>query len=1023
MMKIQFKKYPYQIDAVNAVVECFKGQPYQSGLQYRVDPGVAPKNQTTTIQQQNADDGFRNAELKLSDQELLENIHEVQRHANLTLSKNLVKTPQAPVNLDIEMETGTGKTYVYIRTIFELNRRYGWNKFIIMVPSVAIREGIKKSFEITKEHFAEEFHKSAKFFIYDSGQLNNIESFSTDNGINVMIMNIQAFNAIGKDNLRIYDKLDSFQSRRPIDVIKANHPILILDEPQKMEGKKTQEALKKFNAMAIIRYSATHKTEHNLIHRLDAIDAYNQKLVKKISVRGINVKGLEGTHSYLHLEGIDVSKNAPIARLSLEKKLSSGGIKREMVKVTKGDNLYAKSNEMAQYKDRYLVTNVDANLGQVEFENGTVIEIGEALGDVSEKDMRRIQIRESIRAHFEKESTLYAQNIKALSLFFIDEVVKYRDYDQKDTKGEYARIFEEEYKNVRDEYLSEFSFSEMSDQYREYLEKSKVEDVHKGYFSIDKNKKQIDPKGKGESTDPSDYDLILKDKERLLSFAEPTRFIFSHSALREGWDNPNVFTMCMLKNSDNTISRRQEVGRGLRISVDQNGERQDDPATVHDINVLDVIASESYEEFAKNLQKEIIADLGSRPRKATEDYFVGKSVKNSEGVESVLSKGDARDIHRYLIKNNYINDDDTIAQKYHDDKEAGSLAALPIELQDKSESVFTLIDAVFDAKAADMITDGNKTKKNRILKQNLDRKEFLELWQRINTKAIYQVKLNTDELVTRSIQAIDNNVRIRELQYVIQQGMQNESITDGDIERQSMLQAGKAKIEQYAHAISSDVKYDLLGQVSEGTALTRGTVAQILSKISPQVFGQFAKNPEDFITQAVKQINEQKAGIIINQITYDPIADHYDLSLFTDAQVKIDPTSANGPLTKHVLEYAVTDSNVEKEFIKELENYDDVVVYAKLPGKFKIPTPVGDYNPDWAISFVEGSVKHIYFVAETKGTQSAFEIRGIENAKIECARQFFQAINADDSVKYNVISPDSSKNETTYECMLRMLRK
>lgn len=1013
MMKIQFKKYSYQIDAVNAVVECFKGQPYQSGLQYRVDPGVVKKGQMTT-QQYQADDGFRNAELKLNDQEMLENIHEVQRHANLTLSKSLVKAPQAPVNLDVEMETGTGKTYVYIRTIFELNRRYGWNKFIIMVPSVAIREGIKKSFEITKEHFAEEFHKSAKFFIYDSGQLNNIESFSTDNGINVMIMNVQAFNAKGKNNRRIYEVLDGFQSRRPIDVIKANHPILILDEPQKMEGKKTQEALKEFNAMAIIRYSATHKTEHNLIHRLDAIDAYNQKLVKKISVRGINVKGLEGTHSYLYLEGIDVSKNAPVARLSLEKKLSSGGIKRETVKVTKGDNLYAKSNEMAQYKDRYLVTNIDASLGKVEFENGTVIEIGEALGDVSEKDMRRIQIRESIRAHFDKEATLYAQNIKALSLFFIDEVVKYRDYDREDTKGEYARIFEEEYKSIRDDYLSMLPLSDAEEQYHEYLKKFLVEDVHKGYFSIDKNKKQVDPKSKGESTDPSDYDLILKDKERLLSFAEPTRFIFSHSALREGWDNPNVFTMCMLKNSDNNISRRQEVGRGLRISVNQSGERQDDPATVHDINVLDVVASESYETFVKELQIEIIKELGSRPQKVTEAYFEGKIVKNSEGVEIILSSADARAIHRYLVKNNYINDDDTIAQNYHDAKESDALADLPEALQDKASSIFILVDAVFDKRAADIFADGNKTKKNRILKHNIDRKEFLELWKRINTKAIYQVKLNTDELVAQSIQAIDKNVRIRELQYVIQQGMQNESITDGDIERQSMLQTGKAKIEKYAHVISSDVTYDLLGQVSEGTALTRGTIAQILSKISSQVFEQFAKNPEDFITQTVKQINEQKAGIIVNQITYDPISDKYELDLFTEAQFKIDPQSANGPLKKHVLEYAVTDSNIEKAFIRELENYDDVIVYAKLPGKFKIPTPVGNYNPDWAISFKEGSVKHIYFVAETKGTQSAFEIRGIEYAKIECARKFFDSINKDPNFKYDVVS--------SYDDLMRLLQ-
>lgn len=1013
-MKIQFKKYDYQLEAVNAIVDCFKGQPYQMGLHYRVDPGITVKGQTGTIHQgHHADDGFRNADLKLSDQEVLENIQFIQRQYNLTVSKELIKTPQARINLDVEMETGTGKTYVYIRTIFELNQKYGWNKFIIMVPSVAIREGIKKSFEMTKEHFSEEYKKSAKFFIYNSNQLNEIESFSTDTGINVMIMNVQAFNATGKENRRIYEVLDSFQSRKPIDVIKANCPILILDEPQKMEGKKTQEALRKFNAMIILRYSATHKTAHNLIHRLDAIDAYNQKLVKKISVRGITVKGLGGTNSYLYLEGIDISKSKPVARLSIEK-LSSGNIRRETLRVTKGDSLYVKSNNMDQYRDRYLITNIDANLGQIELENGIILKVGEAVGDVSEADMRRIQIRESIRAHFEKEAVLYAQDIKALSLFFIDEVIRYRDYNREDTKGEYARIFEEEYKNIRDEYLSEFSLLGISDPYRTYLEKSKVEDVHKGYFSVDKNKRQVDPKGKGESTDPSDYDLILKDKERLLSFAEPARFIFSHSALREGWDNPNVFTMCMLKNSDNTISRRQEVGRGLRISVNQFGERQDDPATVHDINVLDIVANESYEDFAKNLQKEIIAELGSRPRKATEEYFEGKSVKNKEGIEFILSKGEARSIHRYLVKNDYIADNDEITQKYHDDKDTGMVALLPDELQEKAESIFNLINAVFDSKAADIAKNGKKTKQNRIIKHNFGRKEFLELWRRINTKAIYQVNLNTKDLITKSIEAIDKNVRIRELQYVIQQGRQNDEVTDGDIERQSMLRAGKAKVEKYSHAVSSDVTYDLLGKVSEGTALTRITVANILTKISGAVFEQFAKNPENFIVQVVKQINEQKAGIIINQITYDPIADHHELNLFTEAQVKIAQDSANGPLKKHVLEYAVTDSDTEKAFIRELENFEDVVVYAKLPGKFKIPTPVGSYNPDWAISFKEGSVKHIYFVAETKGTQSSFEIRGIENAKIECARKFFESISQDPNLKYDVV--------TCYEDMMQLLQ-
>lgn len=1022
-MKIQFKKYQYQLDAVQAVVDCFKGQPFLSGVQYRVDPGVTAEGQTATIQQNSADDGFRNAPLMLTDQEILDNIQKIQRAQNLKVSDKLISTPQARVNLDVEMETGTGKTYVYIRTIFEMNRLYGWNKFIIVVPSIAIREGIYKSFQMTKAHFMEEYQKQARFFIYNSSQLNEVESFSTDTGINVMIMNIQAFNSSGKDNRRIYEVLDSFQSRRPIDVIKANNPILILDEPQKIEGKRTLESLKEFDAFAIIRYSATHQTENNLVHRLDAIDAYNQKLVKRISVRGITVNGFGGTHAYLFLEGVDISKKSPpIARISMEVKLAAGSISRTIRKVGKGDNLYDLSNEMEQYKEGYLVTDIEAQDGssqKVIFENGVELYIGEAVGDVSEDDMRRIQIRETIRAHFEKEKGLFKRGIKALSLFFIDEVIKYRDYNEEDTKGQYARIFEEEYKKIRDELISELAFIEEDDAYHAYLEKTKVEDVHKGYFSIDKTKKnygrQIDPSGK-ESSNASDYDLILKDKERLLSFEEPTRFIFSHSALREGWDNPNVFTLCTLKHSDNTILRRQEIGRGLRISVNKYGERQDDPNTVHDINILDVIANESYEDFARNLQNEMLEELKSRPRKASPEFFKDKEIQDNAGNKMLITTDIANDIMFYLTMNGYINQDRTISETYQNARKANDLAPLQGALAGNEEAVAKLVDMILDANVTQkMLENGNKSQTNKVNQHNLERKEFQSLWRKINQKAIYHVSLNTEELVKNSIEVLNQKLRVRKLEYVIQKGMQNKEVSDSDIARKSIIQAGKIEREAYQHEISSSVRYDLLGKVAANTYLTRETIAKVLSSIEKPVFSQFKENPEDFITQASKLINEQKARVIINQVTYDPINDHYETDLFTDAQVRLNNESANGPLLKHVLEYAVTDSKVERAFLTELENNDEVIVYAKLPNGFKIPTPVGDYNPDWAISFKEGSVKHIYFVAETKGTTSAMEIRGIEDAKIECARRFFNSINPnDESISYGVVS--------NYQEMLDILR-
>lgn len=1015
-MKIQFNKYQYQLDAVSAVVDCFKGQPFIDNVQYRVDPGVTPEGETARIQQNNADDGFRNAPLFLSDKELLENIHAVQKRQGLKLSPELISTPQARVNLDVEMETGTGKTYVYIRTIHELHQKYGWSKFIIIVPSVAIREGIKKSFEMTQAHFLQEFQQSAKFFIYDSSQLNEVESFSTDAGINVMIMNHQAFSAQkrlrknDRTNRKIYEERDDFNSRRPIDVIRANNPILILDEPQKLEGKATLDALQEFQASIILRYSATHKTQNNLIHRLDAVDAYNQRLVKRIAVRGITVNNHGGTHGYLYLDEVEISKSAPEARLLMEVRSANGTVKRVLRKVDKGRNLYELSGEMEQYKEGYIVTNIEAGFEQIiEFENGLILRAGEAVGDVSEDDLRRIQIRETVRAHFEKECALFKRGIKALSLFFIDEVVKYRDYDQEDTKGEYARIFEEEYREQRDQYLAQLPLDEAEERYHAYLKASKVEEVHRGYFSIDRQNRLIDPKGKRESSDASDYDLILKDKERLLSFEEPTRFIFSHSALREGWDNPNVFTLCTLKHSDNTISRRQELGRGLRISVNKAGIRQDESSglakeQIHEINVLDVVANESYEDFARELQKEMSEELKNRPRKASTEFFIDRSITDNKGKETIIDKNLAEDIMFYLSSNGYLEKDRTISETYRQARKEGSLVEMEDALAGKDEAIFKLIDGLA-AGASIPLDNGRERADNEVNETNLNKKEFQELWKRINRKAIYQVSIHEEELIQNSIDAINERLRVRTLEYEIQKGVQNKEITESDVSRGSYLQSGRIRRERANHQVSATAKYDLLGKVAEEAQLTRNTVATILSRIQSAVFAQFKQNPEDFITQAGKLINEQKARVVINQVTYNPIEETYDTSLFTDAQVKIGGENANGPLEKHVLKYAVTDSAVERGFIEELENNEEVVVYAKLPSGFKIPTPVGDYNPDWAITFKEGKVKHIYFVAETKGTTSTMEIRGVEQAKIECAKQFFNSINPDDpTISYGVVS-------------------
>lgn len=998
-MKLKFKVQPYQTQAVNAVVDCFAGQPMSNGITYRIDPGR--KAQTSAFEE-----GFKNGDLALTELQVLANIKEVQRRQNLPLSDKLVTSAGCRINLDIEMETGTGKTYCYIKTIFEMNKRYGWSKFIIMVPSIAIREGVHKSLQITADHFTESYGKKARFFIYNSKRLHELESFSSDAGINVMVINIQAFAARGADNRRIYEELDDFQSRKPIDVIASNRPILILDEPQKMEGAATMEALPKFKPLMILRYSATHKTQHNRVHRLDALDAYNQKLVKKIAVRGIQTRGLAGTNAYLYLEGIEISRKAPVARLEIEVKLASGEIKRQLKRMEFGDDLFAESGELDQYRDGFTISQIDARNDTVEFTNGLVLQAGEATGDVSERDIRRIQIRETIKAHLDKEKQLFAQGIKVLSLFFIDEVVKYRDYAQPDEKGEYARVFEEEYELLKAEYLAELAID--NDAYRKHLAGIDAAKTHNGYFSIDKKTNRLkDPVVGARSVDSDDvdaYDLILKDKERLLSFAEPTRFIFSHSALREGWDNPNVFVMCMLKHSDNTVSRRQEVGRGLRLSVDQNGDRMDNPAVVHDINVLTVVASESYKNFVAGLQKEIADTLTSRPRKATEAYFTGKSITTDAGPIEI-TPAMAKQIYRYLVKNDYSDDADQITGAYHQAKEAGTLAALPDELKAHADQIFQIIDSVFSDAQLPKVENGRKPKLNP-LNENFEKKEFQELWRRINQKAVYRVEFDSDELVRKCVSALDSQLRVTPLQYTVQTGIQGDGLTDEQLKTGDGFALTGSTTER-GGSVHSLVKYDLLAKIAESTELTRKTAAEILTGIQASVFGQFKENPEHFIAEASRIIAEQKATMVIERLAYDGLAERYDVDIFTANQTGQDFSKASARLKRHVYDYVVTDSEIERKFADELDTASEVVVYAKLPRGFLIPTPVGDYNPDWAISFKEGSVKHIYFVAETKGTMSSMKLREIENTKIACARKFFDEIGrrvSEDRVKYDVVT-------------------
>lgn len=1023
-MKFNFKIQQYQTDAVDAVVRVFNGQPHYDRVSYIRDLGKQQSQQmklavTDEELELMSDTGYKNEAIELTDDQLLENIKAIQSENNIKVSDKLIGNV-GRCSLDIEMETGTGKTYVYIKTMFELNKRYGWSKFIVVVPSIAIREGVYKTFQITADHFMEQYGKKARFFIYNSSNLNELDNFSSSSGINVMIINTQAFAASLNEEKNvegrkgdaaariIYSKRDEFGSRRPIDVIKANRPIIILDEPQKMGGEVTQKALQNFNPLFSLNYSATHAKSHNLVYVLDALDAFNKKLVKKIEVKGFEVKNLTGTSQYLYLEHIVLSPNKPpMAKLEIEVAQQKGHA-RKLFSFGVGDDLFYRSNQMEQYKNGYVISDIEPVRGTVTFTNGIVIHQGEVIGDVVEQDMRRIQIRETIQSHFEKEEKLFEMGIKTLSLFFIDEVAKYRQYgeDGEELLGEYGRIFEEEYNAILNEYLTLFDTP-----YQKYLRSIEVADTHKGYFSIDKKTgRSINSalkRGSEFSDDISAYDLILKNKERLLSFDEPTRFIFSHSALREGWDNPNVFQICTLKHSDSSTQKRQEVGRGLRLCVNQAGNRMDMETLgerIHVINKLTVIASESYKGFVADLQSDIKKVLYDRPTAATSEYFKGKFVK-VDGKPTVIDEKTANAIEFYLISNQYVDMDRKVTDKYRMDLEMGVLAPMPANLAPMAEGVHTLVQAVFDESAlARMVDDGKQTKiEKNDLNENFYKKEFQELWKRINHKYAYAVSFDSDELIEKSIKHIDSELFVSELTYTVSKGEQTDEMDANALEHGEAFKSAKTRTTTLKRSEVSQIKYDLVGKIAEGTVLTRKTIVEIIKGISPLKFAMYKANPEEFITKVVRLINEQKATMIVEHISYDQIEGEYDSTIFTAEKTSTSIDKAF-KAEKHIQDYVFTDGyaekSVERRFAEDLDAADEVCVYAKLPRGFHIPTPVGNYSPDWAIAFNEGAVKHIFFIAETKGTMESLSLKPIEKAKISCARKLFNEISTE-SVKYH----------------------
>ena len=1005
-MKLRYKHQRFQTEAARAVTDVFKGQPFVDPAEFLHDVGQGRINY--------GEHGFANASLMIDRSQLTDNVRSVQLSQGLKPIEYF-EGEGDDVTLTVEMETGTGKTYTYIKTMYELNKLYGWSKFIIVVPSVAIREGVLKSFQTMDDHFGDEYGKRMQYFVYNSKQLSKIDAFATDSGMHCMIINTQAFNSSFDDTANnaasriIFDRRDEFGSRRPIDVIAKTNPIMIIDEPQSVLGanrnNRTRQGLRLFNPLMMLLYSATHREGdiYNMVFRLDAIDAYNRKLVKKIEVKGISQVGSTATNGFLCLEEIVIGKGNPQARLSFDIK-TANGTKQVTRLVSEGFDLFEQSGGLAEYRDRCIVKRIDGRAGTLELLNGTVLSEGTMTGNVHEEAIRREQIRETIRSHFERERILFPKGIKVLSLFFIDKVENYRVYGTGNTSspGKLAEMFEEEYIHVLNEYIDIFS-----PEYTLYLQSNPASAVHAGYFSQDKKGRMTDTKEtseKGREEALRAYDLIMRDKERLLSFDEPVRFIFSHSALKEGWDNPNVFQICTLKDSDNVTKKRQEVGRGMRLCVNKNGERQDQDVLgdhVFDTNILTVIASESYENFARQLQREIAEAVAYRPTVVTAALFEGKTLSAADGTTVKVSADMARKINNRLVRKDYIDEDGHLTPQYHEDKRNGALD-FGEDFAPLKQAVAKVLDGVFDPRAA-APSDSRKRRIANFDAEKFARSRFKELWEQINVRSVYTVDFSSNELIEKCIEQIDLHLNVTEIHIKITEGAM-EQIRDREaLESGSAMTQGKTTRKTAHEAVSRSVKYDLIGDLVRETGLTRSTIIKILQGISPAKFSLFRVNPEEFIIKVASIINDCKAIAVVKKITYSPTEQTFETDLFTADEIRGVPGDNAMESDKSLYDLVVVDSKgTEMEFARQLETNADVEVYTKLPRGFYINTPMGQYNPDWAVVFREGSVKHVYFIAETKGSLREVDLRETEKSKIACARRHFASLSTS-TVKYDVV--------------------
>ena len=1004
-MKFKFKILNHQQKALDSISKIFSGQPYG-------DNTISNINNLTLFDNDNY---YKNNELQINEEKILENIKTIQDENNLQRDSELIKTKSDSkkiLTFDIEMETGTGKTYVYINSIYELNKLYGWSKFIIIVPCIAIREGVYKSFNITSDHFYEKYKKLCKFFIYDSDELTRIKDFSTSNDINVMIINSQAFNAKGKDARRIRMELEQFFYKRPIDEIASNNPIIIVDEPQKTMGEQTKKSIYEFNPLFILNFSATHKDKHNIIYSLDSIDAMKEYLVKNIACSNINLVNSSGINSYLFLNKIILNGSSkPTCKLTFEKQLNKS-VKKVSQILENGDDIYELSNKMEQYKG-FTISNIDKNQNKISFLNGKELRINEVIdSNQNQEILSREQIRLTIKEHFKKEKYLFSKNIKCLSLFFIDKVAKYRDYNQQDNKGILANIFEEIYQEEYKNFLEENK--NIDEKYKKYLESIKASQTHNGYFSSDKKgDSKLDNAETDGSNDASAYDLILKNKERLLSFDEPTRFIFSHSALREGWDNPNIFQLCALKDSNNEIGIKQEIGRGLRICVNSNGDRIDleylskNYDEFKKINTLSVIARGSYEEFSSRLQNEYLSDLSNKCIYPTVDNIKQFEITDDGSTEKI-GKGSALKIRLWLENNEYLTND-SLNTKFQDDKTNGKLPKIGDEWLD-TPNIFSQIIAKLDdmsnnAKVLNKhVTNANVSSFNNI-------KVKPEKWEDRNWKIFrslfskvfyYNIDFKTDEIIKSSIKGINKDLIVNQsyIDIVNSSQINNSDLNNVRNNNSRILNRNTtdSPLPKKLDDLTYKKPYDLVTKIVNSTRLSRKTIIEILKRINKDKFNYFKFNPEDFCKQISKIINNQfiegwcKLSYHINEFAKNEI---------TPEKFEFDGKDLSDEnyieTSKSITSGIKFDSNVEKEFAKELDENSNTFLYAKLPiDSFKIPTPINDYHPDWAIVTKNNNsnikVEFIKTIIETKGNNDSTQLRKIENFKIESAEKLFKQL-------------------------------